>query len=100
MGERQITFSASGFVDRDPDFSPYGRTIVVQREGEASTRSGWLTPTVATSAADAPGPGVPARLRRRVILGGMQRVAGHGSHTRRPFPYGNRLWQSWDGRRQ
>ena len=26
-----------------------------------------------------------------VYLGGMQRVAGHGSHTRRPFPYGNQF---------
>jgi Tol biopolymer transport system component len=33
-GERQITFPAPGFVDRDPDVSPDGRRIVFQQEGE------------------------------------------------------------------
>ena len=35
-GERQITFPAPGFVDRDPDYSPDGRRIVFQRQGEIS----------------------------------------------------------------
>ena len=34
--ERQVTFPAQGFVDRDPDYSPDGRRIVFQREGEVS----------------------------------------------------------------
>lgn len=35
-GERQITFPAAGFVDRDPDYSPDGRKIVFHRQGELS----------------------------------------------------------------
>src|SRR4051812_27517390 len=34
--ERQITFPEPGFVDRDPDYSPDGRKIAFQREGEVS----------------------------------------------------------------
>jgi TolB protein len=36
-GERQVTFPTPGFVDRDPDYSPDGRKIVFQREGEISS---------------------------------------------------------------
>ena len=35
-GEQQVTFPSHGFVDRDPDYSPDGRQIVFQREGETS----------------------------------------------------------------
>jgi TolB protein len=35
-GGHQVTFPARGFVDRDPDYSPDGRKIVFQREGETS----------------------------------------------------------------
>jgi TolB protein len=31
-GERQITYPATGFVDRNPDFSPDGRKIAFERE--------------------------------------------------------------------
>jgi len=36
-GERQVTHPPEGFVDRDPDVSPDGRSIVFQREGELSS---------------------------------------------------------------
>src|SRR3954451_24386102 len=35
-GEEQVTFPSPGFVDRDPDYSPDGRKIAFQREGEVS----------------------------------------------------------------
>ncbi len=34
--EQQITFPLPGFVDRDPDYSPDGRTIAFQRESETA----------------------------------------------------------------
>lgn len=34
--ERQVTFPPQGVVDRDPDYSPDGRKIVFQREGDTS----------------------------------------------------------------
>jgi Tol biopolymer transport system component len=34
--EQQVTFPPPGFVDRDPDYSPDGRKIVFEREGEVS----------------------------------------------------------------
>lgn len=35
-GERQLTFPDPLFIDRDPDYSPNGRRIVFQRQGELS----------------------------------------------------------------